>query len=148
MSWNALPVSLKMKTYYYVYEYLNRAPVVRHPDFETARAEAERLAEKHPGRCFEILKALGYATTSKGTTKMFSEKDDTPEKPNTKESEADEGGPSYVGKTMTKMIDKNGVVLRAGDLFEYQLRGTVATGCVEIRDGAGGFLKLRRGLRR
>jgi hypothetical protein len=36
---------------------------------------------------------------------------------------------------MTKMIDKNGVVLRAGDLFEYQLRGTVATGCVDIRDG-------------
>jgi hypothetical protein len=50
-----------MKPYYYVYRYKNHAPSVRHPTFESARAEAERLAIQHPESHIEILKAIAIS---------------------------------------------------------------------------------------
>ena len=48
-----------MKPYYYVYEYGNKAPRVRHATLEQAETEAKRLAEISPGTSFEILMAVG-----------------------------------------------------------------------------------------
>lgn len=50
-----------MKPYYYVYRYKALMPVVRYPTLEAAQAEAERLANKHPGAHIEILKAVGIS---------------------------------------------------------------------------------------
>jgi hypothetical protein len=50
-----------MKSYFYVYRYQDRAPVVRHATLALAQAEAERLAAKHPGATIEILKVVGLA---------------------------------------------------------------------------------------
>ena len=57
-----------MKPQYYVYALNYGAPTVRHATLAEAQAEAERLAEKHPGRTFEILKCIGYSSTSKAST--------------------------------------------------------------------------------
>lgn len=48
-----------MKPYYYVYEYGNKAPRVRHATMEQAENEAKRLAGTSPGASFEILMAVG-----------------------------------------------------------------------------------------
>jgi hypothetical protein len=48
-----------MKPYYYVYEYGNKAPRVRHATLEQADTEARRLAGISPGTTFEVLMAVG-----------------------------------------------------------------------------------------
>jgi len=48
-----------MKPYYYVYEYGNKAPRVRHARLDQAETEAKRLAVISPGVTFEILMAVG-----------------------------------------------------------------------------------------
>ena len=69
-----------MKPYYYVYKHGDSGPRVRHSDLPTAQNEAERLAAKEPGQCFEILQCLGYASTSKAAT-FWMDGEGTPEKP-------------------------------------------------------------------
>lgn len=48
-----------MKPYYYVYEYGNKAPKVRHATLQQAETEAKRLVLLSPGVTFEILMAVG-----------------------------------------------------------------------------------------
>lgn len=57
-----------MKPHYYVYALNYGAPTVRHATLAEAQAEAERLAEKHSGRAFEILKCVGHSSTRKAIT--------------------------------------------------------------------------------
>jgi len=59
-----------MKPYYYVYEYGNKAPRVRHATLEQAETEAKRLAVITPAtRQVEILMAIGVALVT--TPKTF-----------------------------------------------------------------------------
>lgn len=53
-----------MKIYYYVYEYGNRAPRVRHATLKQAESEAMRLAQASPGSTFEILASIGITRMS------------------------------------------------------------------------------------
>lgn len=54
-----------MNTYYYVYrQNTGQPPTVRHATFDEAKAEAERLAEKHVGAVFEVLKAVAISKVS------------------------------------------------------------------------------------
>ena len=57
-----------MKSYYYVYKHGDNAPRVRHATLKIAQDEAERLAGKEPGKCFEILQCVGYSSTAKAST--------------------------------------------------------------------------------
>lgn len=54
-----------MKPYYYVCRYDGPAPRVRHETLKSARDEAIRLAEKHRGEHFLILKFVGFASANK-----------------------------------------------------------------------------------
>lgn len=54
-----------MKPYYYVYRRGFGAPSMRHEFLHLAQAEAERLAEKHPGETFEILKCVALSVVKK-----------------------------------------------------------------------------------
>ena len=54
-----------MKPYYYVFRYDGTAPQVRHDTLKSARDEAIRLAEKHPGEHYLILKFVGFASANK-----------------------------------------------------------------------------------
>ena len=54
-----------MKPYYYVYRYGDNAPKVRHTTLRSAIDEAIRLAEGHPSVHFEILRFVGFASTTK-----------------------------------------------------------------------------------
>ena len=54
-----------MKPYYYVYRYDGPGPKFRHDTLQSARAEALRLAEQHPGAHFLILKFVGFASANK-----------------------------------------------------------------------------------
>jgi hypothetical protein len=69
-----------MKSYYYVYKHGDQGPRVRHSDLEKAQAEAERLALQEPGRHFEILHCVGYASTSKAST-FWMDEEEPPVKP-------------------------------------------------------------------
>lgn len=65
-----------MKPYYYVYrvrddDFAARLPIVRHATIEEAQVEAERLAEKHKGVSFEILKAVAISCVPKPTVTFF-----------------------------------------------------------------------------
>ena len=57
-----------MKAYYYVYRYGHEAPSRRHETLLSAKQEAERLANQHPGSAFEILACLGFSQTSRANT--------------------------------------------------------------------------------
>lgn len=46
------------ETFWLVWNPRNRPPLVRHPTELVARAEAERLARKHPGDTFYVLQAI------------------------------------------------------------------------------------------
>ena len=37
------------------------APTYKHPSFEMAKAEADRLARMHPGSAFWVLESLGHS---------------------------------------------------------------------------------------
>ena len=68
-----------MKPYYRVYS--NESTAAEHADtLQAAQARAEELAAKHPGRCFEILRCVGYASTSKAST-FWVDGEGPPEKP-------------------------------------------------------------------
>jgi hypothetical protein len=56
-----------MKPYYYVYRYGSNPPQIRHITLRSARDEAMRLAEQHPGAHFEILKFVGFASATKAS---------------------------------------------------------------------------------
>jgi hypothetical protein len=56
-----------MKPYYYVFRYDGSAPQVRHDTLKSAITEAIRLAEKHPGAYFLILKFVGFASATKAS---------------------------------------------------------------------------------
>jgi hypothetical protein len=66
-----------MKPYYYVFRYDGSAPQVRHDTLKSARTEAIRLAEKHPGAYFLILQFVGFASANKA--KVFWADGITPE---------------------------------------------------------------------
>ena len=70
----------QMKPYYYVYAFHYGGPTVRHAAIAEAQAEAERLAAKHPGRAFEILRCVGIALTRKAST-FWMDGEQPPEKP-------------------------------------------------------------------
>lgn len=78
-----------MKPYYYIYKHGDQGPRVRHSDLPTAQNEAERLAAKEPGQCFEILQCLGYASTSKVST-FWMDGEGPPEKPRWRDMEIGE----------------------------------------------------------
>lgn len=60
-----------MKPYFYVYQHQDKAPVIRHATLQLAQAEAERLANKHQGTSFEILKVVGIAKVSGPASTVF-----------------------------------------------------------------------------
>lgn len=78
-----------MTPHYYVYCLTAGNPTVRHATLAEAQAEAERLAEKHPGRAFEILRCVGIAQTSKAST-FWMDGEGPPEKPRYRELEEGE----------------------------------------------------------
>lgn len=88
-----------MKPYYYIYKHGDQGPRVRHSTIAEAQDEAERLAAKHPGDSFEILKCVGYSATSKASTSWMDG-----EKPPDK--------PRY------RMLDE-GETVQDGDEFEH-----------------------------
>lgn len=53
-----------MNSFYYVFR-PHTVPSFRHTTFDAAHDEALRLAEKHPGHTFEILKCVAFARTTK-----------------------------------------------------------------------------------
>ena len=68
-----------MNPYYRVYS--TESSAAEHAlTMEDAQARAEELAAKHPGRCFEILRCVGYASTSKAST-FWMDGEGPPEKP-------------------------------------------------------------------
>ena len=60
-----------MKPYYYVYRPGNLPPAIKHQTFAEAQAEAERLAAKHVGTPFEILKAVAISKVDAPATTSF-----------------------------------------------------------------------------
>ena len=60
-----------MKPYYYVYRVGGNAPTKRHETIELAKIEAERLAQQHPGKVFEIGQCLGFSHVIKASTFFF-----------------------------------------------------------------------------
>ena len=58
-----------MKAFYYVYDYSNHLPKVRHSSLELAQKEAERLTLQH-SKPFEILKCVGVTKITKAETIM------------------------------------------------------------------------------
>jgi hypothetical protein len=60
-----------MKPYYYVYRPGNLPPTIKHKTFAEAQAEAERLAAKHVGTPFEILKAVAISQVISPATTFF-----------------------------------------------------------------------------
>lgn len=64
-----------MKTYYYVYCHNYGGPTVKHSSFDEAQAEAERLARKHPGSVFEILKAVAISKVIEPAITFFMDED-------------------------------------------------------------------------
>ena len=58
-----------MNTFFYIYDCSNRnGPRVRHPSLEAAIKEAERLAEQHVGRTFEVLQCVAVSKVKGATT--------------------------------------------------------------------------------
>ena len=55
-----------MKPHYYVFQKFDKMP--KYETLAEAAAEAERLAEKHPGTSFEILQCLGVSSVPKAST--------------------------------------------------------------------------------
>ena len=53
-----------MTAYYYVYRAGYWNLTIKHATLESAATESERLAGKHPGATFEILKCLGITRTA------------------------------------------------------------------------------------
>jgi len=66
-----------MKPYYYATE---PNSLRKWETLEEAQAEAERYAENHPGKSFEILRCVGRSSTSKAST-FWVDGDEPPEKP-------------------------------------------------------------------
>jgi hypothetical protein len=61
-----------MKPYYYVYKVGNmNFPTTKHVDLPSAWNESVRLADKHPGFAFEILKCCGISQIPKPESKTF-----------------------------------------------------------------------------
>jgi hypothetical protein len=52
-----------MTPYFYVFRPGHSFPTVRHETYALALAEATRLAEKHPGHPFEILRCISITST-------------------------------------------------------------------------------------
>jgi hypothetical protein len=52
-----------MKPYYYVYRVGGKFPTVQHYTLTSAKKEAERLSNQHPGEVFEILQCLAITRT-------------------------------------------------------------------------------------
>ncbi len=60
-----------MSPQYYVYRPGTPGPKVKHPTRDAAQTEAQRLAAKHPGTTFEILKVIGLSSTPVPTATTF-----------------------------------------------------------------------------
>jgi hypothetical protein len=52
-----------MKTYYYIYRVGYKFPTVHHYTLTSAKKEAERLSNQHPGEVFEILQCVAITRT-------------------------------------------------------------------------------------
>ena len=72
-----------MKPYYYAAENICQR---KWATIEEAQAEAERYAEAHPGKTFEILRCVGIAQTSKASM-FWMDGEEPPEKPRYRELE-------------------------------------------------------------
>lgn len=57
-----------MKPYFYIFNSKREKPTTKHATLEKAKAEAERLARKHPGESFEILLAIGVSRCPESLT--------------------------------------------------------------------------------
>ena len=58
-----------MKPYFYIYRAdQSRAPKVKHATLAEAQAEAERLANQHPGSTFEILQCVAITRCTQANT--------------------------------------------------------------------------------
>lgn len=80
-----------MKPYYYVCKVGGQAPTKKHQTIELAKIEAERLAQQHPGKVFEILQCLGFCHVIKASTfwfNGFSPETETAPKPEIKTDQA------------------------------------------------------------
>jgi len=65
-----------MNPYYYVFRVgTGNPPIVRHATIEAAQTEAERLAQKHKGAHFEILKAVAISHVPKPAITFFMDED-------------------------------------------------------------------------
>jgi hypothetical protein len=62
---------LSYKGYWYVYEYGNMAPTIRHDTEESAKKEAERLALANPGHKYEVLKLAWEFSSAQLQVKGF-----------------------------------------------------------------------------
>ena len=60
-----------MTPYFYIHRPGTPGPTVKHPNRAAAQTEAERLATKHPGVTFEILKCVGLSSTPVPTATTF-----------------------------------------------------------------------------
>ena len=67
-----------MTPYYYVRRQDSPDPL--HETLESAQATAEKMAESEPGQVFEILRCVGYSSTSKAST-FWVDGEEPPEKP-------------------------------------------------------------------
>ena len=56
------------------------SPDPKHETLEAAQAKAEAMAESEPGQVFQILRCVGYASTSKAST-FWMDGEAPPEKP-------------------------------------------------------------------
>ena len=91
-----------MKPYYRVYS--DESIAAEHVEtLDDAQVRAEFLAAKHPGRSFEILKCVGYASTSKASTFWM-------------DGEEPQEKPRY------RMLEK-GEIVEDGDEFNFQHSG-------------------------
>lgn len=52
---------MRPEPFFMVYGLGQGAPTLCHPSFESAKAESERLAAKHPGITFYVLASVGKA---------------------------------------------------------------------------------------
>lgn len=70
-----------MKPYYYIYRTdESRGPKVKHATLEEAQSESERLANKHPGSAFEILRCVGITQCAQANT-FWLDGEEPPEQP-------------------------------------------------------------------
>lgn len=57
-----------MKSHFLVWNYSHGIPIYKHETYQSALDEAQRLAKKHPGAEFHVVKALSVSKVEAVTT--------------------------------------------------------------------------------